>query len=171
MVGKLTDKQEMFCQEYLVDLNATQAAIRAGYSEKTAGQIGEQNLKKLEIASRVKELMDDRLEKINVSQDWVLLRLIEISDRCTQAKPVQEWDYVEKKFKNTGEYEFDSNGAIKATELIGKHIGMFDKKKDDTDNRPVNVYVQAPEGANYIPLASDESEIDMNKDERYERKD
>ena len=52
---KLTAKQERFVAEYLIDLNATQAAIRAGYSKKTAGQIGEQNLKKLEIAAAVAE--------------------------------------------------------------------------------------------------------------------
>lgn len=126
--AKLTAKQELFCQEYLIDLNATQAAIRAGYSENTAGSIGGENLKKPEIASRVKELMAARIEKTGVSQEWVLMRLVEISDRCVQAKPVQEWDYAEGCFKNTGEYEFDSSGANKATELIGKHLGMFKDK-------------------------------------------
>ena len=54
--AKLTAKQERFCQEYMIDLNATQAAIRSGYCEKTAGQIGEQNLKKLEIQKAINNL-------------------------------------------------------------------------------------------------------------------
>jgi len=59
MSDKLTPKQEMFCKEYLIDLNATQAAIRAGYSEKTANEQGTQNLVKLSIQDRVQQLLDD----------------------------------------------------------------------------------------------------------------
>lgn len=126
--AKLTAKQELFCQEYLVDLNATQAAIRAGYSEATAKEQGSRMFTNVNISSRVKELMAARIEKTGVTQEWVLMRLVEISDRCVQAKPVQEWDYDAKCFKNTGEFEFDSSGANKATELIGKHLGMFKEK-------------------------------------------
>lgn len=58
----LTDKQEMFCREYLVDLNATQAAIRAGYSDKTARSVGNENLTKPDIEKRIQELMSSRSE-------------------------------------------------------------------------------------------------------------
>ena len=63
----LTPKQERFVAEYLIDLNATQAAIRAGYSAETAGQIGEQNLKKLEIAETLKVEMEKRATRNNVT--------------------------------------------------------------------------------------------------------
>lgn len=123
---KLTAKQERFCREYLIDLNATQAAIRAGYSKKTADRIGHENLNKLEIASRVKELKDKRAEELDLDAYWVLKRLKDISDRAMQAEPVMEFDPVEKKMVETGEYQFDSAGANRATELIGRHIGMLD---------------------------------------------
>jgi phage terminase small subunit len=58
-MSKLTDKQEMFCKEYLIDLNATQAAIRAGYSKKTANEQGSQNLVKLSIQKRIAELKEE----------------------------------------------------------------------------------------------------------------
>lgn len=63
MKKKLTDKQEQFCLEYVVDFNAKQAAIRAGYSKKTADRIGHENLNKLEVSNRVKELMQPIREK------------------------------------------------------------------------------------------------------------
>jgi len=75
---KLSDKQARFVEEYLVDLNATQAAIRAGYSQKTAGQIGEQNLKKLEIAAAIQEAIAKRSERTEITQDMVLRELAKI---------------------------------------------------------------------------------------------
>ena len=56
----LTDKQEMFCREYLIDLNATQAAIRARYSDKTASHTGSENLSKPDIAQRIIDLKSER---------------------------------------------------------------------------------------------------------------
>lgn len=72
---ELTPKQTRFCEEYIVDLNATQAAIRSGYSQKTAGQIGEQNLKKLEIQEKISELQLLRSQRTEISADRVLKEL------------------------------------------------------------------------------------------------
>jgi len=72
---ELTPKQEMFCKEYLIDLNATQAAIRAGYSKKTAAEIGRQNLTKLEIQERVQRLLEERSGRVQLSADEVLWEL------------------------------------------------------------------------------------------------
>lgn len=127
-MAKLTDRQDRFCQEYIIDLNATQAAIRAGYSEKTARSTASNLLTKPNILARVKELKDERAEKLNLDAYWVLKRLKDVSDRSMQAEPVMQYDPQLGEMVHTGEYEFDSNGANKATELIGKHIGMFDPK-------------------------------------------
>ena len=70
--AKLTAKQEQFCQEYLIDLNATQAAIRAGYAEKTARTIAAQNLAKLNIDNRIQELQSKRAKKVEIDQERVL---------------------------------------------------------------------------------------------------
>ncbi|MFQ9316798.1 terminase small subunit [Dysgonomonas mossii] len=80
----LTDKQEMFCKEYIIDFNATQAAIRSGYSDKTSGQIGEQNLKKLEIQNRIKELIEERNNRVQVDADYVLKQAVKLHERCMQ---------------------------------------------------------------------------------------
>lgn len=74
----LTPKQQRFVEEYLVDLNATQAAIRAGYSERTARQIGDENLSKPDIASAIKAAMAERSERTEITQDMVLSELAKI---------------------------------------------------------------------------------------------
>lgn len=64
---RLTDKQERFCYEYCIDFNATKAAIRSGYSDKTAYSIGNENLKKPEIQSRIKEMQANLSETAGIS--------------------------------------------------------------------------------------------------------
>ena len=75
---KLTDKQELFCREYLVDLNATQAAIRAGYSQKTSEQLSYKLLQKTSVQNYIQELKQQRYERNKINADYVLKRLIEI---------------------------------------------------------------------------------------------
>lgn len=74
----LNAKQEMFCREYLIDLNATQAAIRAGYSVKTANRIAAKLLSKVDIQNRIAELKTKRNEEVGIDADYVLRRLVEI---------------------------------------------------------------------------------------------
>ena len=79
MARKLTDKQQRFVDEYLIDLNATQAAIRAGYSVKTANEQGSQNLAKLSIQQAIAERMAERSRRTGVNQDRVVLELAKIA--------------------------------------------------------------------------------------------
>ena len=69
---KLTPKQARFVQEYLIDLNAAQAAIRAGYSAKTARVIGHENLIKPDIAAAIEKAMAERAERTELTADWVV---------------------------------------------------------------------------------------------------
>lgn len=130
---KLTAKQSKFCEEYLIDLNATQAAIRAGYSESSAQQIGAENLLKPVISEFIKLKQQELSESTKITTEWVIKRLKEISDRCMTAEPVLVWEDGEK--VPSGEFTFDSAGANRATELLGKHLGAFEadnKQKNDT---------------------------------------
>ena len=74
----MTKKQKLFIEEYLIDLNATQAAIRAGYSPETAGSIGSENLKKPEIRARIEKAMAERSRRTGINQDRVLMELAKI---------------------------------------------------------------------------------------------
>lgn len=139
---KLTDKQEAFVREYMIDLNATQAYIRAGYNVKSP-DVAKANASRLltnaNVLARIEELQAERSKKLELDADWVLRRLKEISDKCMQAEPVMTFDYESKSMVETGEFQFDSTGANKATELIGKHLGMFKDKLDINANIGVTI--------------------------------
>ena len=122
---KLTAKQELFIKEYLVDLNATQAAIRAGYSEKTAQVIGAENLSKPIIAEALAEHTKKRTQKVDITVDYVLTTIKNTIERCAQAEPVYDRQGVP-----TGEYQFDSGAVLKGTELLGKYLKLFTDKVD-----------------------------------------
>lgn len=119
----LTAKQQRFVDEYLIDLNATQAAIRAGYSAKTAGAIGNENLQKPAIAAAIMDAKDARAERTEVTAEWVVERLVENHNRAMQAEPV-----LDGRGNPTGVYRYDGGVANKALELLGKHAGMFTDK-------------------------------------------
>lgn len=113
----LTSKQEMFCHEYLVDLNSTQAAIRAGYSAKTANVIGPENLAKPCIAEVITRLKAQRIEKTQINAQWVLDQAVIMHKKCSQVLPI-----LDKDGKDV--FKFDSPGANKALELVGKHVDI-----------------------------------------------
>lgn len=121
----LNDKQEMFCREYLIDLNATQAAIRAGYSERTANEQGSQLLSKLSIRDRISELIQERNERNQVDADYVLRQAVKVHKRCMQEvrpKTLKGEQVYDENLNAV--YEFNASGALKALELIGKHVDV-----------------------------------------------
>ncbi len=88
--ANLTPKQQRFIDEYLTDLNATQAAIRAGYSEKTASQVGFENLRKPQIAAAVSKAKRERSEATKIDAEWVLKQAVEVHRRAMQeVKPIR----------------------------------------------------------------------------------
>ena len=121
MAAKLTAKQQAFVAEFLVDLNATQAAIRAGYSEKTAYSQGQRLLKNVEVDAAIKAAQAERAEK---TQRTALDVLKDIQD-------------VSKEARDGG----DLKTALKGYELEGKHLGMFTEKHEHTgkDGKPIEV--------------------------------
>jgi phage terminase small subunit len=129
----MTPKQQLFVDEYLIDLNATQAAIRAGYSVKTARQIGEENLSKPDIAAAVQVAMDKRSERTEITADYVLQSIVSTMERCKQAEPVfnRKGEHVEVETPDGGmakAYTFNAMGVLKGAELLGKHLKLFTEK-------------------------------------------
>ena len=129
-MADLTAKQEAFCIEYMVDLNATQAAIRAGYSETSARQIAADNMSKHDIADRIAELQTERSNRTLVTADYVINGLLEVHKRCMQAEAITE--RVDGEQQETGEFKFEHSGANKSLELLGKHLGIFTEKTEHT---------------------------------------
>jgi len=116
---KLSDKQKRFVLEYVKDFNATQAAIRAKYSKKTAQRIGSENLAKPLVAEAIRKQAQKVAEKATIDAAGVLERAVRIFDRCMQAEPVME--KIDGEWVRTGEFKFEHSGANKALEIIGKH--------------------------------------------------
>lgn len=127
----LNDKQEKFCREFVVNFNATEAAINAGYSKKTATVQGSQLLTILKVQEFIKTLQTFQAEELEISAKYITENIKNIGERCMQAQPV-----LDKDGKETGEYEFDANAALKAQEMLGKRIGYF--KKDNEQLSPKN---------------------------------
>lgn len=147
-MAKLTPKQQTFVDEYLVDLNATQAAIRAGYSVRRASEIGHQLLQKTTVKHAIDKAMAERSRRTGITQDRVLRELAKVAfvnatdvinmDEATirgdanredtaaiasvkvKTIPGEDGDIVEREVKMCDK--------LKALELLGKHLGMFTDK-------------------------------------------
>ena len=141
----MTKKQKRFIEEYLIDLNATQAAIRAGYSPDTARSIGSENLTKPDIQARIAKAMAERSRRTGVNADRVVMELAKIafvnaSDVIDAETATLKPDAVPEdtaaiqsvKVKTFGEdgleREIKMADKLKALELLGKHLGMFKDK-------------------------------------------
>ena len=114
----VTPRSINFVDEYLVDLNATQAAIRAGYSEKTAYSIGQRLLKNVEVQSMIANRMEERSKRTEITQDRVL----------TDIELIKQ-DAMRKAYdKNGNEAMINHTSALKACELQGRHLQMWNDK-------------------------------------------
>lgn len=128
-MSKLTDRQKEFVRQYLVDLNATQAAIRAGYSERTASRIGPELLGKTCVREAIEKAQVKRAQRVEVTQDYVINNLVEIVERTMQRAPVMNRkgeQVTDEEGRNV--WCFDAKGANRALELLGKHLGIFTDK-------------------------------------------
>ena len=137
---KLTAKQAKFCEEYLIDLNGKQAAIRAGYEPKTAEVQASRMLSYAKVKEYIKQKQEELSKRTQITTEWVVNRLLAISNRCMQpnlkmVREGKEWIPATDEDGNLI-YEFDSAGANRATELLGKHLGAF-----EADNKQKNLII------------------------------
>ena len=138
----MTGKQNVFVQEYLKDMNATQAAIRAGYSAHTAYSIGQRLLSNVEISQAIDAAMSERSERAKLTADYVLQNLHEIAQRCMQKSPVMVKGEQAIDDEGRHMWTFDAKNALRALELIGKHMGMFSDKNRQQEETPEDVKIQ-----------------------------
>jgi len=147
-MARLSLKQKIFCDEYLIDLNATQAAIRAGYSSKAAKEIGSENLTKPNIRAYIGKSIAERSRRTGINQDRVIRELARIAfinptdiinvDEATLRENTTEDDTaaiasirvksIPTKEGLGTEREIKFADKLKALELLGKHLGMFKDK-------------------------------------------
>lgn len=148
-VAKLTEKQKRFVAEYLVDLNATAAAIRAGYSNKTANRIGSENLSKPDIQAAIRKRQVELQERVEITQERVITELAKVAfangtmyaqvsggnvvltetDHLTEGQRAAVSGIKEGKFG----IEVSTYDKVKALELLGKHLGVFNAGARDAN--------------------------------------
>ena len=135
----LTDKQKRFVEEYLIDLNATQAAIRAGYSKNRASELGYQLLQKTTVQQAIEAAQNKRSERVQITQDDVIRMLLENIEIASGKKAVIKTEI--RKSENgelvgddIAQFVYESSSVNKALELLGKHLGMFSQKVDLTSS-------------------------------------
>lgn len=183
MAGKLTPKQIKFIDEYLIDLNATQAAIRAGYSKKTAQRIGSENLSKPLLQEEIQKRRNKLQTKCEITQERVLRELaaIAFASGADFAKVVTggTFDTVKmiptdkippEKLAAIAGMKMTANGVevklhdkVRALEMLGKYLGLFDgsggqEKSDNNLFEAINGCSE--EGFNEIPEIQQPTEVD-----------
>ncbi len=153
----MTKKQKRFVEEYLIDLNATQAAIRAGYSPDTAGSIGAENLKKPEISSAIARAMAERSKRTGINQDRVIRELARIGlakitdiidpETAKIKEDASEDDLACIQSVKIKPNEFGTEREVKLYDKksalvdLGKHLGMFKDKLDIDMDMDLNITV------------------------------
>ena len=156
---KLTAKQKAFCEEYIIDLNATQAAIRAGYSKKTSTVTACENLTKPNIQEYISLLKGNREERTKITQDMVVKELAKVAfgdiknifDDNDNLLPIHKLDNstsatlssikVRRERGQDGQEsldtieEYKTYDKMKALDMLGRHLGIFEK---DNSQKPTN---------------------------------
>lgn len=173
MMARLTEQKELFAREYIVDFNGTQAAIRAGYSAKSAQMQSSRLLSTDIIQDLIKELMSSRIERVNIDSEYVLRRLVEIDqmdvlDILTEdmsIKPVSQWPATWRRYISGFDVAnmFEGGGderemvgilkkikwpdKVKNLELLGKHVDVqaFKDKLETEHKGSINVVNYSPD--------------------------
>lgn len=154
---KLTEKQKRFVQEYLVDLNATAAAKRAGYSEKSASRIAVELLNKTQVSAEIQKQQAKRQKRTEITQEKVLQELAAIAfangyDFAQVIKPgvvrvIPTEEIPQDKRKAVASIKETANGTeiktydkVRALELLGKHLGIFDSNNNTITEQQNNIF-------------------------------
>ncbi len=145
----LTARQTRFVEEYLIDLNATQAAVRAGYSEKSAYSLGQRLLKHPDVAKAIDAAIQERTERLGLQADDVVLELRRIA--FSDIIDYMEWDSSTVRVKKSheipaearraiagmtrsanGSVQVKLHGKVRALEMLAKHLGMYEIRREPT---------------------------------------
>ena len=155
-------KEKRFIEELEADCSKADAAIRAGYGRSRDGKVNRRSaataasriLAKEEVAEYRALRAERTFEEHGLSRDTVMSEAVKVYRRCMQAEPVMQWNPDTKEWEESGEFRFDSKGALKALELMGEHVGAFEKENDPAKNKidvNINVVDKASATSDIVP--------------------
>lgn len=180
VVADLSDKQKLFVERYLISLNATKAAKEAGYSEKTAYRIGFENLKKPQIAELIEQKRNEAQKRNEVSLDEILREykriaftgmsrfikinddgepVVDLSDCTPEDLDLLTETRLEAFNENNGQRQvyrvkIKTMDRLKALETLGKHLGLGEKSKEDTQDRLTLALIEISKRGSVAPIAT-----------------
>ena len=142
-MANLTPKQQRFVDEYLIDLNATKAYIRAGYEVKnddTAAVMASRLLRNDKVQKAIEKAQTKRIERTEITQDYVLNNIKKVVERCMQIEAV-DGETTTEDGGIAQAFMFKEQGALKGLEMLGKHLGLFKDKVEHTgkDGGPIDL--------------------------------
>lgn len=126
----LKPRERTFVHEYLHDLNGTQAAIRSGYSEKTAASQASRLLRKPDVQAYRNALLQEQFDAIGVTKHSIAAEVWGIYQKCCQKEPVLEWDSINREWVPSGEWQFNVKGALKALDMLRQMLPEMKKDED-----------------------------------------
>ena len=129
----LSDQQRLFIHEYMIDLNGTKAAVRAGYAEKTAAARASRLLRMPKIKAYRDALMQERFEAIGVDKYNIAMCVWQVYLRCSEKVPVMEWDTNLHEWVESGKWAFDTKGALKALDMLRQMLPEMEKKNGGSE--------------------------------------
>lgn len=173
--ASLNVKQKRFVEEYLIDLNATQAAIRAGYSEKTAYSSGQRLLKHIDIQAAIQKRQSKRAFRTEVTQDRLINELAWLG--FSDLRKVATWDTTPESIKLTGSADIDDDTAAALSEIsltptgfkmkmydklgaldkLARHLGMYSEAQDTGEAPSLNITISAAEPVGDVRVTRSES--------------
>lgn len=130
----LNPQYRKFVQEWMVDMNATRAAIAAGYSEKSAAQTASRLMRREDIRRYRDAMMAEAFEDLGVTRHSIASRVWEIYERCMQKKPVLEWDSTAREWIESGVWQFDTKGALKALSMMLEMLPQMEDEDEEGDS-------------------------------------
>lgn len=129
----ITDKQKRFVREWLVDMNGTRAAIRAGYSEKSAAQTASRLMRDPAVRAYRDALLKEEFDSLGLTRHSLAVEVWRVYERCAAATPVLQWDSNLREYIESGDWQFDAKGCLKALGMLNGMLERMERSEDEDD--------------------------------------
>ena len=130
---ELSAKQKKFVHEWLIDLCGTRAAIRAGYSEKSAAQTASRLMKDPAVREYRNALLKEEFDSLGITAHSLAVEVWRVYERCAAATPVMQWDSVLRDYVESGEWQFDAKGCLKALGMLHDMLRRMEQTEENDD--------------------------------------
>ena len=130
----ITDKQKRFVREWMTDMNGTRAAIRAGYSEKSAAQTASRLMKDPAVREYRDALLKEEFDSLGITRHTLAVEVWRVYERCAAATPVMQWDSQLREYIESGQWEFDARGCLKALGMLHDMLERMERSEAEEED-------------------------------------